>query len=135
MPINQTLYNTTGMTYLNDWYNEENWANISARWMSNDAQIMVYSNGNTTTSLNFTADYFYKPRMLDVYLNHDQIYEREINDYTKVGIPIKLHDGYNILQFNTPDGSQRPIDLPELNSSDPRDLSIVFINMSIEGFK
>jgi hypothetical protein len=99
--------------------------------MSNNAQILVYSNGPGNATLSFTTANFYENKTLNVYLNGEQVFEGAVNGYTHVGFTVKLVSGNNLIRFYTPEGYVRPADMPELNTSDPRNLSIAILNMTI----
>lgn len=120
------------MILSNNWHNLELWRNSPTRWTSNNATISIYSPGNRDSCLSFDVLNFYKPRTLQVCLNDELIHEQNIpTSFVELEIPVKLKEGENILRFYTPDGCQRPVDIPELENKDPRCLSLAFQNISI----
>jgi hypothetical protein len=116
----------------NNWHDLELWRNISTRGTSNNATISIYSPENMGSNLSFAVLSFYKPRNLQVYLNDELINEQKIpTSFVKIEIPVKLKEGDNMLKFYTPDGCQRPIDIPELKNKDGRCLSLSFQNITL----
>jgi hypothetical protein len=61
-------------------------------------------------------------------LTHEQNIQ---TGFVEVEIPVKLKEGENIIRFYTPDGCQRPCDIPELKNKDSRCLSLAFQNVTI----
>jgi hypothetical protein len=117
---------------LSGFYSIEHWHNIPTRWASNNVTIFIHSSENRASNLSFNVVSFYKPRTLQIYLNDELIHEQIIpTSFVEVEIPAKLIEGENILRFYTPDGCQRPVDIPELKNKDPRCLSLAFQNVTI----
>ena len=116
-----------------NWYRHERWQNIATRWTSNNASILVYSTEDRDYNLSFNVISFYKPRNFQIYLNGGLIHAQKIpTSFVEVEIPVKLKVGENIIRFYTPDGCQRPVDIPELkNKEDSRCLSLAFQTISL----
>jgi hypothetical protein len=96
--------------------------------MSNNGTIIIHSLEDRYSNLSFkVVSLFNKPRILHVYLNEKLIHEQTIpTSFVVIEMALKLKDGENILRFYTPDGCQRPCDVPELKSDDSRCLSLAF---------
>jgi hypothetical protein len=111
-----------------NWHGIESWHNISTRWISNNGTIIIHSMENRHSNLSFkVVSLFNKPRILHVYLNEKLIHEQTIpTSFVVIEMALKLKEGENILRFYTPDGCQRPCDVPELKSEDSRCLSLAF---------
>ena len=119
------------MTLNDNWYGLEHWQDTPTRWTSNNASIFVYS-PEDKDSISFNVLSFYKTRNLQVYLNDKIIHKQNITpSFVEVEIPVKLKEGDNVLRFHTPDGCQRPCDIPELKSEDSRCLGLAFQNIII----
>jgi hypothetical protein len=114
------------------WDALENWHNTPTRWTSNNATISVYSPENIDSNLSFNVVSFYNPRTLQVCLNDELLHKQNIpTSFVEVEIPVELKEGENILKFYTPNGCQRPCDIPELKNRDSRCLSLAFQNITI----
>ncbi|NQE54148.1 hypothetical protein C5S29_11195 [ANME-1 cluster archaeon GoMg3.2] len=119
------------LTLDENWHGIESWHNISTRWTSNNATIIIHSIENRHSNLSFRVVAFYKPRSLHVYLNDELTHEQEIpTGFVEIEMALKLKEGENILRYYTPGGGQRPYDIPELNSEDSRCLSLAFQNIT-----
>ena len=115
-----------------NWHGIESWHNISTRWMSNNGTIIIHSMENRHSNLSFKVVSLHKSRGLHVYLNDELTHEQNIpTGFVVIEMALKLKDGENILQFYTPDGCQRPCDIPELKSEDSRCLSLAFQDIII----
>jgi uncharacterized membrane protein len=126
------MKDSTKIIMTNNWHGFENWHNTPTRWMSNNATIFIYSPENRDSNLSFNVLSFYKQRTLQNYLNDDLINKQNVpTSFVEVEIPVKLKEGENILKFYTPDGCQRPCDIPELKNKDPRCLSLAFQNIML----
>ena len=120
------------MILSNNWHDLELWCNSPTRWTSNNATISIYSPGNRDSCLSFDVLSFYKPRTLQVCLNDELTHEQNIQTgFVEVEIAVKLKEGENIVRFYTPDGCQRPCDIPEQKNEDSRCLSLAFQNVTI----
>ena len=118
-------------TLMTGWNGLENWNGSPTRWMNNNGTIKTCSAGERAFSITFRAFSFYKPRNLQVYLNDEVIHEQTIpTSFVVVETAVKLKEGENILRFYTPDGCQRPVDVPELKNKDGRCLSLAFQNIA-----
>lgn len=118
-----------GLYYLINWHGYEISQGYPMRWMSNNATIKITEKKDF---LSFNIVSFYKPRIVQIYLNDILIHRQIIQtDFVRIEIPIKLKDGTNFLRFYTPDGCQRPIDIPQFNNKDSRCLSFAFQNITL----
>jgi uncharacterized membrane protein len=119
-----------------NWHALEHWRNIPTRWTSNNSIIFINSSENRNSNVSFKVISFYKPRTLQVYLNDELIHEQKVlTSFVEIKLPLKLKTGRNIIRFYTPDGCQRPIDIPELKNKDSRCLSLGFQNISLTPIK
>lgn len=111
---------------LKDGWNSLEKLNIkSARWMSNNATILIYSNSSRNATLNFNARSFHRPRTLEIY-NGNTLQDRQTisTELSRVSIPISLKKGENLILLDVPEGAESPSQIPELKSDDGRELSI-----------
>ncbi len=112
------------MFYTDNWYLPVIMNGTPIRWFSNNATLLIFSNENISSDSKFSILSFYKPRNLHIYLDDKLIHQQIVDtSFVMIRIPIKLKKGEHTLKFYTPEGCQRPIDIPELNKSDIRCLS------------
>jgi hypothetical protein len=102
-----------------------------ARWMGERAHIYVEVPQGGTYRLEFTAQAFREDRRLDVALNGAASATvcliPQIATYSQ---ELELLPGWNHLEFMSPDGCDRPIEVEE-NSLDSRCLSLRFSNVNL----
>jgi hypothetical protein len=114
------------------WHGPENWNGSLVQWMDSDAAIIVYSEDNRTTEFSFQALSFVRPRSL--VLSSGALPGVELNvttNFTTLRLPIRLTKGQNLIKFSVPDGCEKPCDIPKLNNSDCRCLSLAVQNINI----
>lgn len=119
---------------MKNWHPPEIWEDIPTRWMTNDATILIISDGDRTVDLSFNALSFYRPRTLDIYINDQPHIWAEVSNegFQTVNVPrIKLNEGANIVRFEVPEECERPCDIPELNNPDSRCLSLAIQDVKI----
>jgi len=118
------------------WHNLELHDGVPSRWISNNATMLIYSPNEKVAILNFRIMSFYRPRDLKVYLNEEPILNRKIPmDSLEIKMYMRLRMGENTIRFYTPDGCQRPCDVPELENKDIRCLSFLFQNITLAEIK
>lgn len=118
--------------YFLGFYPREVWSGVTTRWMADKGALVIYSNDNQSKKLQFNTRSFLKPRTLSLSLNKREILVSTIpTEFKQVTIPLNLQKGENILDINILEGSERPIDIPELSIWDGRNLSIVVQNVKI----
>ncbi|MHB8117575.1 MAG: ArnT family glycosyltransferase [Methanothrix sp.] len=118
--------------FISGWHGSENWNGTLTRWMDSDAAIIVYSELNRSANLSFLALSFARPRSLA--LSSEALPEVRLNVTTKLANltqPIHLTRGQNMIKFRIPEGCEKPCDIPELNSSDCRCLSVAVQNLNV----
>ena len=115
-----------------NWHGLESWHNFSTRWISNNATFIIHSQENRHTNLSFKVVSLYKSRTIHLYLNDKLIHEQSIpTGFVEIEQALTIKAGKNLLRFYTPDGCQRPCDIPELKSEDRRCLSLAFQNIIV----
>ena len=114
------------------WNNLEIIGGTLTRWMSNDASIQVYSNGDQEAALNFRSWSFQRPRILEIYVNGKQMGKIVVpaTKYLDSNNKISLKDGQNRIRFHAAESCDRPRDNLE-KSDDLRCLSIAFQDIYI----
>ncbi|WP_174591664.1 hypothetical protein [Methanocella conradii] len=113
------------------WWYVEQWGENFTRWMNDNATLFVYSPSPGDFNLSF-ASLGINNNTLQVFVNGKKVYEKQMNpSFTSVKVPIRLNEGDNIVWFKSTDGSIRPCDISELNSTDTRNISFAFQNVSI----
>ncbi len=109
----------------NGWNNRENLNGTTARRISNNATILIYSGGTEDVALKFEACSFHSPKTLEVY-NGKTLQSKQIinTSLSPVNIPITLKQGKNTILFHVPEGTEKQSDSQEIKSNDTRELSI-----------
>jgi len=122
----------SSVKFVYGWHDSENWNGTLARWMDGDAAITIYSEENCTAHLSFQALSFVRPRSLE--LSSGTFPEVWLNVTTKsanLTQSIRLTRGQNLIKFRVPEGCEKPCNIPELNSSDCRCLSLAIRNLNV----
>lgn len=132
LPI-QNIFNNRNIVskvfFKDNWYHLDILKSTTPiRWLSNNATTLIISRENINSNADFRMLSFYKPRTLQIYLDNKLIHQQIIEtSVIMFNASIKLEKGEHILKFYTPEGCQRPIDIPELNNSDTRCLSFAIL--------
>ena len=116
----------SGSIILKDgFYGVENWENKPVRWMNNNSNLYLYSDTNLDTTLRIEAMSFYRTRSLEIYVNGEPVSVNTVPaNFTRIEFPLSLKEGMNFIQLIVPEGTEKPLDIPEFGSKDSRDLSI-----------
>jgi hypothetical protein len=114
------------------WHGIENWSGVPTHWQKSDASLIINSLENRTYDLSLNARSFQRNRYLEIYLGDAlrAVYLINPSDFTALTLPLYLSNGSNVVRFHIPDGCDCPCDMPELNSTDPRCLSLAVQNIS-----
>ncbi|HWQ18448.1 MAG TPA: hypothetical protein VN455_01630, partial [Methanotrichaceae archaeon] len=114
-------------------YELENWSGMPARWMQPDAVILAYSPENHTVNLRLQAVSFYNPRTVEIYAGSRLMARAAVNSTSFVNVTahVPLIKGENIIRLHVPEGYDIPGDMPELNNTDDRHLSLAVRNVTI----
>lgn len=115
---------------ISGWYGINYWNNKPRRWMENNGTIRTYASEEKTVAIIFNAVSFSKPRLLEVYINNEKVFQKNINSKT-VMVAVNLKKGINIIKFYSPDGCDRPINIPEMKNNDTSCLSFSFGGIEI----
>jgi hypothetical protein len=114
------------------WHGIEIWDGMSTRWMENDSLITIYSSENRTATLSLNALSFYRNRTLEISCNGVHLARAAVpTGFVNVSVPMHLAKGENTIRLHVPEGCDRVCDIMELNSSDPRCLSIAMQNITV----
>jgi hypothetical protein len=114
------------------WYPAENWSGTAGRWITSNATLSIFSDEDRHATFTMQVLSFNQSRNLAISFPDQQ--QKQINvstDFINVTVPTDLRKGENIIRFNTPEGCLKPSDIPELNTSDKRCLSVAVQNLSI----
>lgn len=106
--------------------------NIPTRWMVNNGTIETYFIEASNSTINFTLLPINDLKYLQVKVNGNLINEVNVDGLTELSLNASFRQGKNQIVFYSPQGCISPIDVPELNSKDPRCLSFAFHNITIE---
>jgi hypothetical protein len=110
----------------------QNWSGTPTRWIQADAALQVFSPENRTANLRLQALSFYRDRTLEVSSGDALIAQVNVpTSFVNVSVPVRLAKGANTVRFHVPEGCERPYDKPELNSPDPRCLSVAVQNLTV----
>jgi hypothetical protein len=114
------------------WYGYESWNGIPTHWVSGDFTINVSTTKEHRSVLAFDAQSFRKARTLEISLQNDTI-TKEItpSEFTRVEVPLLIHQGENSIKFHVKEGCDQPKEIPEMNSQDSRCLSLLIQKMTI----
>jgi len=123
---------TTNISYKENWYQLETFDNITFRYMSQNATILIYNNKGASKQVKF---YFnisspFKARTLQIYLNNKFIDSFTVTEkITEVVTPlITIQSGENILLFNSKEGCDVPSKITV--SNDTRCISFKIYNIN-----
>lgn len=95
------------LIYGNNWAELKREESVSFRWMSQNATLFFFNDDNYSKSiiLDFIADTFDRPRILNLYLNDMLLDQYNISYGIHMTTPIlKMIPGENIVMFNTDQG-------------------------------
>uniref|UniRef100_UPI00351BF26F glycosyltransferase family 39 protein n=1 Tax=Methanomethylovorans sp. TaxID=2758717 RepID=UPI00351BF26F len=106
--------------------------NIPRRWMVNNGTIETYFLEASDSTINLTLLPINDLKYLQVKVNGNFINEVNVDGLTELSLNASFRQGINQIVFYSPQGCISPIDIPELNSKDPRCLSFAFQNITIE---
>jgi hypothetical protein len=120
-------------TISSGWHVAEEWSEVPTRWMINNGTIKTYYPKEKKAKIDFSVKSFYKPRTLLVYLNDQLVFQTDVSsqNVSSQNIVANLNEGENTMRFYSPDGCQRPTDLPEFNNQDTRCISLAFQNITL----
>jgi len=122
------------MTLVENWYPPQSWGVFSARWISDNATMLVYSPVDKAAILRFQVTSFCKPKTLRIYANEELVHEQEVSaefNFGYVVVSMNLKRGENIVRFHSPGGCQRPCDVLGVENKDRRCLSFAFRNVTL----
>ena len=120
------------MSLSKGWYGIENWYGTPARWMNDNATLLIYGSDEQLVSLHFDIRSFHIPRSLEIYSGNQSVSKISIpTNAIPVNVTIPIHKGENIISFQVPEGAERPSDLADLKNSDRRNLSMAVQNIEI----
>ena len=133
IPLNENWKNESNVQYLSGWNNKERWNNIPTTWSSGNATFMVFSDYSQNRSLNLKAVSYRSQKNLNILFQKKVILNTTVSSIklNQIQVPISLQKGANIIQLYVPEGCERPIDIPELNSADARCLSVAIQNITL----
>jgi len=110
----------------------ESWSGIQTRWMQDKATLAIFSPDSRTVSLSFWACSFHHPRTIEILVRNKVALRRKVpTDSVLVTALVKLKPGGNAVQLRVPDGCERPRDMADMNSPDPRCMSIAVQDIKI----
>lgn len=110
----------------------ESWSGIQTRWMQDNATLAIFSPDSRTVSLSFWASSFMNPRTIEILVRNKVALRRTVpTGFVFVTARVKLKPGGNAVQLRAPGGCERPRDIADMNSPDPRCLSIALQDIKI----
>jgi hypothetical protein len=120
---------TTDNVHFIDWYPPENRYQNATRWMDNGGKIVVVRNESRQATLSYELVRFYQSRIVQIFENENLIHEEIVGTgFHRYEIPF---DGdCSIIRFFAPEGSERPVDFPELHNSDSRNHILAIRNVT-----
>lgn len=129
---NVTVSHTTDTWYYgSNWDSDEIWSGTHTRWMSDNATLLIEGLQDQWISLHFRAISFNILRMLEIYSGNTLLSNVSIQtSFVPVNVTLPLNMGTTEILFRMPDGAQKPSEIPGMNSSDNRSLSIALQNIT-----
>jgi hypothetical protein len=117
----------------NGWYDIENWAGNSTRWIGSSAILLANSDQNYSATLSLKATSFYHNRTLEIHSANELLARAAIPSvgFYEIRVPVRLVNGTNVFRFSVPEGCERPCDSPELSNLDSRCLSVAIQNITL----
>ncbi len=129
--VGMLFVSSSNVFYKDGWYQEGNYDNMTYRWMSQDATLLIYNHGGNEKPMNLTFSVLslVESQTLEIYLNGNLsgVYEAH-KYYTDSAINLELRPGENTLTFHSNEGCRGP-ESDEWNK-DLRCLSFAFKNMA-----
>lgn len=119
--------------YGNGWYGIETSNDKGLQWMSDNSTLLVTTKERGKYDVSTEALSHYRPRTMNILVNGELIGEHRVgNGFVSINSTVELKKGMNEIMFTSPEGSQRPCDIPELNcGGDMRNLSFMFRSINI----
>lgn len=117
------------MSLKDNWYGREEWNSVSTRWMSNNATLIIFSNGTINKNLSFKILSYHNPKNIKIDFEGDCFEETIPTYFTEMKIPLTLEKGENIIRFSTHDECYSPSQNGD--SQDERKLSFAIQNITI----
>jgi hypothetical protein len=115
------------------WEAREMWTDIPTRWISNNATLMYFTDGNTSKTLKFSSESFYQTRSLQIYVNGAVVNQTAIpTEIKNYSIDIPLQKEGNTIRFFIKEGCEIPANNTQLQSYDTRCISIAMRNITLE---
>jgi SAM-dependent methyltransferase len=116
-----------------EWYAPEDWGGITTRWMAAEGTLLFQSKKRRTSEISFRIMSFHRQRVLNISVNGQKIWHETVPiNFVKKEFKIVLNAGITPVKFETPDGSERPCDIPGFISNDNRRLSFAFQDIKIK---
>lgn len=114
------------ITFGSGWLGLEDWGGIPTQWMQSNATIIAYSPKKRVATLSLNATNLYNPRTLEIFIGNTFAVRKVISSlgFVEVTAPVLLAKGNNTIRLHVPEGCERPLDIKEMNNSDPRCMSI-----------
>jgi SAM-dependent methyltransferase len=131
-PKENDILSIPSAIFLKEWHSCEDWNGSPARWMGNEAAILVPSEINRLVKINLLAISFHLPRNMEIYadgvLSHTALVSIEP---TRIFVEMRLMKGISTIMFKSIEGCERPCDIAELENKDQRCLSFAIQDISI----
>jgi 4-amino-4-deoxy-L-arabinose transferase-like glycosyltransferase len=130
------IWNNVPIWLCHGWYPLENLSGSPSHWMNSNASLVIYSPQNRTSTLNMQFSSFNRNRTLNISTEGQCDLQVSIpsgfeTGFVEITAPVDLHQGENIIRFKVLEGCQKPSDIPALNYSDSRCLSLLMRNLTL----
>jgi hypothetical protein len=114
------------LEYGSGWHGLEDWDGTPARWIENDAVLIIEAEENRTAELSFMVRSYNRPRTLEVYDSGDRLIgEATVSPrFARVEMPVYLKEGANSFRLHIPEGCESPREVTGGESPDGRCLSL-----------
>lgn len=114
------------------WYGLEKWDGVPTRWMGKNGALFVYSMENNYCDLSIRSMSFIHPRYLEITKDRAPVARFLVpTTLSDMKTPIKLREGINLIEFNLPEGCEKPSDSNPDSVADDRCLGLAFQEIKI----
>jgi SAM-dependent methyltransferase len=116
---------------IRSWYGWEDWNGTPARWIGEEALILLHSETECTMKMSFQVVSFHRPRNMEIFVGGVLLLRVLIpTNPIRTSIEVPLVKGINYIMFKAIEGCERPCDIKELNSRDARCLCFAIQDMT-----
>jgi glycosyltransferase involved in cell wall biosynthesis len=119
------------------WHQIEYDNGIPYYWLEEDSCLFIYSRKSGLCNIGFQAEALFNPRTLKIIVNDliSDVLKIQPNGPEIIELLTSLRQGINIIGLHIVEGTEKPCEIPEMDSKDPRPLGIAIKNIRIADSK